>query len=145
MNFSFLHLSEPLDYPTVFYVSHGVRIIEVLLYLFFLSILSLSSCPYSTRYSHPDHQYLTVPPFHSNIFAMVLPLMLLRTGMNSLMMCAMQLQLPPSGKSSKLACLQKPIHHSLPCQPVSSWNDLAMSLDLFNCFVYVQMRLRVCH
>ena len=32
MNFGFLHISEPLDYPAGLYVSHGVRIIEVLLY-----------------------------------------------------------------------------------------------------------------
>ena len=30
--------------------------------------LSFSSCPYSTRHSHPGRQYLTVPPFHSSIF-----------------------------------------------------------------------------
>ena len=30
--------------------------------------LSLSSCTYSSRHSHPDHQYLTVPPFHSSIY-----------------------------------------------------------------------------
>ena len=32
MNSGFLHLSEPLDYPAGLYVSHGVRISEVLLY-----------------------------------------------------------------------------------------------------------------
>ena len=31
---------------------------------YFEPFLSLSSCSYSTRRSHPDHQYLTVPPFH---------------------------------------------------------------------------------
>ena len=30
--------------------------------------LSFCSCPYSTRHSHPDCQYLTVPPFHSSVF-----------------------------------------------------------------------------
>ena len=45
-------------------------------------------CSYSTRCSHPDRQYLTVQhPTHqslsqSNILAKVLPLMLLRSGMN---------------------------------------------------------------
>ena len=52
----------------------------------------------------------------SNILITALPLMLLRSGMNSLMMCAVQYQLPPSERSLKLTCLQKPIHHSLPCQ-----------------------------
>ena len=32
VNFAFLHQSEPLNYPTGLYVSHWVRIIEVLLY-----------------------------------------------------------------------------------------------------------------
>ena len=34
-------------------------------------ILSLSSCPYSTKRSHPDHQHLTVPPFRSSVFKLV--------------------------------------------------------------------------
>ena len=34
---------------------------------YFEPFLSFSSCPYSTRHSHPDHQYLTVPPFHSSV------------------------------------------------------------------------------
>ena len=39
---------------------------------YFESFLSLSSCPsYSTRHSHPDRQYLTVPPFHSSVFESV--------------------------------------------------------------------------
>ena len=32
---------------------------------YFELFLSLSSCSYSTRRSHPDRQYLTVPPFQS--------------------------------------------------------------------------------
>ena len=35
---------------------------------YFEPFLSFSSCPYSTRHSHPDRQYLTVPPFHSSVF-----------------------------------------------------------------------------
>ena len=35
---------------------------------YFKPFLSVSSCPYSTRHSHPDRQYLTVPPFHSSVF-----------------------------------------------------------------------------
>ena len=35
---------------------------------YFEQFLSFSSCPYSTRHSHPDRQYLTVPPFHSSVF-----------------------------------------------------------------------------
>ena len=34
---------------------------------YFELFLSFSSCPYSTRHSHPDRQYLTVPPFHSSV------------------------------------------------------------------------------
>ena len=50
-----------------------------------------------------------------NISAIVLPLMLLRYGMTSLKMLAVQHQLPPSERSLKHTCLQKPTHHSLPC------------------------------
>ena len=57
------------------------------------------------------HQSLSQP----NILAIVLPLMLRRSGMTSLKMFAVQHQLPPSEKSLKHTCLQKPIHHSLPC------------------------------
>ena len=35
---------------------------------YFKPFLSFSSCPYSTRHSHPDLQYLTVPRFHSSVF-----------------------------------------------------------------------------
>ena len=71
------------------------------------------------------HQSLSQP----NILAIVLPLMLLRSGMTSLKMFAVQHQLPPSERSLKYTCLQKPIHHSLPVTSVSPWYDLAMSLD----------------
>ena len=64
-----------------------------------------------------------------NILAIVLPLMLLRSGMTSLKMFAVQHQLPPSERSLKHTCLQKPTHHSLPVTSVSPWYDLAMSLD----------------
>ena len=50
-----------------------------------------------------------------NISAIVLPLMLLRSGMTSLKMFAVQHQLPPSERSLKHTCLQKPTNHSLPC------------------------------
>ena len=36
--------------------------------LLLISNRSFSSCLYSTRHSHPDRQYLTVPPFHSSVF-----------------------------------------------------------------------------
>ena len=49
-----------------------------------------------------------------NISAIVLPLMLLRSEMTSLKMFAVQHQLPPSERSLKHTCLQKPTHHSLP-------------------------------
>ena len=102
---------------------------------YFQPFLSLSSCSCSTMRSHPDRQYLTVPPFRhqfssqSNILIPALPLMLLRSGMNSLMMCTVQHQLTPSERSLKLTYLQKPILRSLPCPPVSPWYDLAMSSD----------------
>ena len=71
------------------------------------------------------HQSLSQP----NILAIVLPLMLLRSGMTSLKMLAVQHQLPPSERSLKHTCLQKPTHHSLPVTSGSPWYDLAMSLD----------------
>ena len=71
------------------------------------------------------HQSLSQP----NILAIVLPLMLLRSGMTSLKMFAVQHQLPPSERSLKHTCLQKPTHHSLPVTSVSPWYNLAMSLD----------------
>ena len=87
---------------------------------YFQPFLSLSSCSYSTRHSHPDHQYLTV---------LITALPLVRSGTNSLMMCAVQHQLSPSERSLKLTCLQKHIPHSLSCHPMSPWYDLAMSSD----------------
>ena len=62
------------------------------------------------QFLHSTHQSLS----QSNILAIVLPLRLLRSGINSLMMCTAQHQLPPSGKSSKLG-------HSLPCHPCVSF------------------------
>ena len=38
---------------------------------YFQPFLSLSSCSYSTRHSHPDRKYLTVPPFPSSVFKSV--------------------------------------------------------------------------
>ena len=38
---------------------------------YFQPFLSLSSCSYSTRRSHPVRQYLTVPPFCSSVFKSV--------------------------------------------------------------------------
>ena len=64
-----------------------------------------------------------------NILITALPLILLRSGMDSLMMFAVQHQLPPSERSLKLTCLQTHIPHSLSCHPVSPWYDLAMSSD----------------
>ena len=78
----------------------------------------------------------------SNILIIALPLMLLRSGTNSLMMCAVQHQLSPSERSLKLTCLQKHIPHSLSCHPVSPCYDLAMSLML-TALLYDQLRLRV--
>ena len=102
---------------------------------YFQPFLSLSSCSYSTRHSHPDHQYLTVPPFRSSVFKSV------QQFDHSFAFDApkiwnelpydvpVQHQLPPSERSLKLTCLQKPILHSLSCHPVSPWFELAMSSD----------------
>ena len=103
--------------------STGCLLSTVVCPSYFELFLSLSSCSYSTRRSYPDCQCLIGPPFHSSVFKSVkhfghsLPLMFLRSGMNSLTMCAVENQLAPLGKSSKLICLQKAIHHSFPCQP----------------------------
>ena len=56
------------------------------------------------------HQSLSRP----NILAIVLPLMLRKSGMTSLKMFAVQHQLPLSERSLKHTCFQKPTHHSLP-------------------------------
>ena len=88
---------------------------------------SLCSCSYSTRQNHPGRQYLTVPSCHSslyksNILAIVLLSMLLRSRMKSLIVYIVQ-------HSPRLACLQKRICHSLPVTPVSSWYGLVISLN----------------
>ena len=74
------------------------------------------------QFLHSTHQSLS----QSNILAIVLPLMLLRSGMNSLMVCAAQHQLPPLEKAQNL-----PVCKSLStiASPVSPWYDMAMSLD----------------
>ena len=96
---------------------------------YFVPFLSLSSCSYSTRRSHPDCQYLTVLSFHSSVFNSVEhfghSFAFDGSGLNSLTMCAAQHQLLPSGKRSELTCLQKLICHSIPLPPLC----LAMSLD----------------
>ena len=93
----------------------------------------------TSQYLLSTHQSLS----QSNILAIVLPLMLLRSGMNSLMTCVVH-QLPPSDRSSKLTCLQKPIRHSLPRHPCVFlvWPGYVLRLTL-TAFLYVQMRLRV--
>ena len=75
-----------------------------------------SGSPFYFQFLLSTHQSSS----QSNILITALPLMLLRSGMNSLMMCAVQHQLPPSERSLKLTCLQKPIRHSLPCHPCVS-------------------------
>ena len=98
----------------------------VALLSYFGPSLSLSSCSYSTRHSHPDCYYLSVPPFHSSLyksvkhfghsFVFVAPKIWNDLPDN---VKAVQHLLPPSGKSCKLTCLQKPIHYSLPVTPAS--------------------------
>ena len=72
----------------------------------------------------------------SHILITALPLMLLRSGMNSLMMCTVQHQLPPLERSLKLTCLQKHIPHSLSCHTVSPWYDLATSMSSDYCLCF---------
>ena len=102
---------------------------------YFEPFLSFSSCPYSTRHSHPDRQYLTVPPFHSSVFksakhfghsfAFDAP----KIWNDPLKMFTVQHQLPPSERSLKLkVCKSLPTIAS-PVTSVSPWYDLAMSLD----------------
>ena len=88
------------------------------------------------RHSHPDSRYMTVPPFHSSLHKSVKQFGL------SFAFDALQIWndfhndihtaylLPPSGRSSKLTCLQKPICGSLSITPVSSWYDPAKLLYL---------------
>ena len=98
---------------------------------YFQPFLTLSSCSYSTRRSHPDHQYLTVLHFRSSVFKSV------KHFDHSFAFDAPKIwhelphqhQLPPSERSSKLTCLQKHFPHSLSCHPVSFWYDLTMSFD----------------
>ena len=98
----------------------------------FEPFLSLSSCPYSTRRSYPDHQYLTVPPFHSSAFKSV------KHFGHSFAYDAPKIwnELPHDVRS---CFLQKeaqnlPVCKSLstiapPVTPVSLWYILAMSFD----------------
>ena len=102
---------------------------------YFQPFLSLSSCLYSTRCSHPDRQYLTVPPFRSSVFKSVKHID------HKFAFDAPKIwnELPHDVRSAasvasfrkilKLTCLQKHILHSLSCHHVSPWYDLAMSTD----------------
>ena len=96
---------------------------------YFQPFLSLSSSSYSTRRSHPDHQDLTVNPFHSSIFKSV------KHFDHSFAFNAPKIwnelprDVPLSERSLKLTSLQKHIAHSLSGRPVSPWYDLAMSSD----------------
>ena len=57
---------------------------------------------------------------HPNTLVLVLFLMLPRFGVTFLILYTVPyIILPPSGKSSNLTCLQKPIFHSLPVIPLS--------------------------
>ena len=116
---------------------------------YFEPFLPLSSCSYSTRHSHPDRQHLIVPPFHSSVLKSV------KHFGHSFAFDAPNIwnelpndvhckhQLPLSGKSSKLTCLQKPIR--LPVIPVSPWLQPGYVIGFtFVAMFYVQMLLRVC-
>ena len=87
--------SRPKHWPKAFFT----EVFQVI----FEPSLSPSSCSYSTRHSHPDGQYFTLP------------------GMNFQTLYAVQHLLHPSEKSSKVTCLQKPFHHSLSVTSASSF------------------------
>ena len=84
---------------------------------FFGSSLSLSSCSYRTRDSHPDCQYLTFHPFHSSLkklakhIGLCFSLIILIFGM---IKYKVQHLLRASEKSSKQTRLLNPIRHGLP-------------------------------
>ena len=102
---------------------------------YFQPFLSLSSCSYSTRRSHPDHQYLTVPPFRSSVFKSV------KHFDHSFAFDAPKIwnELPHDVRSAasvasfrkklKTYLFAKAYPHRLSCHPVSPWYDLAMSSD----------------
>ena len=102
---------------------------------YFQPFLSLSSSSYSTRCSHPVHQYLTVPPFRSSAFKSV------KHFDHSFAFDAPKIwnELPHDVRSAasvasfrrklKTYLFAKAYPHGLSCHPVSSWYDLAMSLD----------------
>ena len=46
----------------------GQSQIIVFSWLYLYAKIKPKICPYSTRHSHSDRQYLTVPPFHSSVF-----------------------------------------------------------------------------
>ena len=118
----------PVKYLCIFKTTTLVyKFLHICFPSYFESFLSLGSCPYITRHIVTQIvntlQFLLSTPqslSQLNILAIVLPLMILRSGMNTLMMCAVQHQLPPSERSSKLTYLQKPIRHSLPRHPCVS-------------------------
>ena len=86
--------------------------------------LSPNSCSYSTWHSYPDRHYLTVLSFHSSLFKSVkhfghsFAFDAPNIWIDLPDMYTVQHQLPPSGKTRKLTCLQKPICHSIPVTPL---------------------------
>ena len=113
---------------------------------YFQPFLSLSSCSYSTRRSHPDHQYLTVPPFRSSVFKAV------KHFDHSFAFDAPKIwnELPHDVHSAasvasfrkklKTYLFAKACPHSLSCHPVSPGYVLGLMLTAL---LYVQLRLRV--
>ena len=97
----------------------------------FLVILNhtcvLVSCSYSTRCSHPEHEYLPVPPFHSSLyksskhfglsFAFDAPK--IWNDLPNDVRCATSIA--TFRKTSNLTCLQKTLHHSPSLTPMSLW------------------------
>ena len=110
---------------------HWLKNIAIVVPGLFKPSLPRSSCPYSTRCSLPDQEYLVVQQPHSsfhksvkhfgNSCAVDAPV-----SWNDLPECVCNAEplLPLSRRSSNLICLQKPIHLSHPVThifPVMTW------------------------
>ena len=120
---------------------------------YFEPFLSLSSCSYSTRHSHPDHQYLTVPPFHSSVFKSV------KHFGHSFAFDAPKIWnellndvhwatavAPLHTKAQNLPVCKSLSAISSPVTPVSPWLRPGYVIGLtFIVLFYVQMCLRICH
>ena len=102
---------------------------------YFQPFLSLSSCSYRTRRSHPDCQYLTVPPFCSSVFKSVKhfdrsfafdPPKILKELPHDVRSAS---SVASFRKKLKIYLFAKAYPPYSPCHPMSPWYDLAISSD----------------